>query len=249
MRAKYRGKIEILIGFEGEYIDPSYGPFVEAFARDPRVDFFIGSVHHVNTVPIDFDRAMYEQSRDVTDEKSDKGLFEKYFDEQFEMLKTLKPRVVAHFDLIRLFSDEPDRDWKAVPGVWNKIVRNLGFMKEQDMLLEVNSSALRKGLKEPYPGKSICKVSLTLLNTQHGADHYQEYLRIGGKFTLSDDSHGVAQVGLNFERVQGYLESIGVETLYYFLIEPGWLVASNVLLSLATVALKDLDLRAYPSTL
>jgi hypothetical protein len=38
---------------------------------------------------------------------------------------------------------------------------------------------------------------------------------MGGRFTLSDDSHGVAQVGLNFERVLDYLKSLGVTELYY----------------------------------
>jgi histidinol-phosphatase (PHP family) len=40
-------------------------------------------------------------------------------------------------------------------------------------------------------------------------------LRLGGRLTLSDDSHGVAQVGLNFALVKNYLESLGVENLYY----------------------------------
>ena len=38
---------------------------------------------------------------------------------------------------------------------------------------------------------------------------------MGGKLTLSDDSHGVAQVGLNFKRTINYLREIGVKELYY----------------------------------
>lgn len=40
-------------------------------------------------------------------------------------------------------------------------------------------------------------------------------MKLGGRFTLSDDSHGVAQVGLNFALVTKYLESLGVEDVYY----------------------------------
>jgi histidinol-phosphatase (PHP family) len=127
---------------------------IKALAEDPRVDFFIGSVHHVHGVPIDYDRTMYEQARDETDQK----LFEDYFDAMFAMLKDLRPPVVGHFDLIRLFSDAPNQDLKTWDGVWTKVVRNLNLIIEQGGLLEINSSALRKGLREPYPSRSVCEV-------------------------------------------------------------------------------------------
>lgn len=123
---------------------------------NPAVDFFIGSVHHVHEIPIDFDRTMYEKAREVAG--GEEKLFEDYFDAQAEMLLALNPRVVGHFDLIRLLSDEPNRDLKSMPGVWARVRRNLALIKEQRGLLEINSSALRKGLKEPYPGRAVCEV-------------------------------------------------------------------------------------------
>lgn len=39
---------------------------------------------------------------------------------------------------------------------------------------------------------------------------------MGGKFTLSDDSHGIAQVGTNFVRAIEYLESLGIKEVYTF---------------------------------
>ncbi len=38
---------------------------------------------------------------------------------------------------------------------------------------------------------------------------------MGGKFTLSDDSHGIDHVGLNFHRAIQYLEDLGVEEMCY----------------------------------
>lgn len=157
LRAKYAGQIQILIGFEGEWVRPSYGPVIRCLARDTRVDFFIGSVHHVHGIPIDYDRAMYEQARQVGD-GSDQKLFEDYFDSMFAMLQDVRPRVIAHFDLIRLLSDVPNQDLKTWDSVWAKAVRSLKLIAQQGGLLEVNSSALRKGLDEPYPSRSVCKV-------------------------------------------------------------------------------------------
>ena len=37
---------------------------------------------------------------------------------------------------------------------------------------------------------------------------------MGGKFTFSDDSHGIAQVATNYGRGLDYLESLGVKELW-----------------------------------
>jgi histidinol-phosphatase (PHP family) len=197
LREKYAGQIKILIGFEGEWVRPSYATLMKELASNPLVDYYIGSVHHVHGIPIDYDVTFYRKAREVAG-GSDERLFEDYFDAQFEMLNTLSPKVVGHFDLIRLWSDKPNRDLRDIKGVWEKVVRNLKVIVEQGGLMEVNSSALRKGLEEPYPTRSVC----------------EEFLGMGGLLTLSDDSHGIAQVGTNYERAIGYLESLGVKELY-----------------------------------
>lgn len=43
----------------------------------------------------------------------------------------------------------------------------------------------------------------------------QEFLARNGRFCLSDDSHGVDQVGLNYHRVLDFLGSTGISTLHY----------------------------------
>ena len=197
LRALYASQIKLLIGFEGEWIRPSYGALIADLAANPAVDYFIGSVHHVNGIPIDYDAAFYENARNACGD-NDETLFEAYFDAQFEMLNALQPRVVGHFDLIRLLSAEPDGDLRRWDGVWDRVVRNLRVVREQGGLLEINSSALRKGLKEPYPGRNVC----------------EEFMRIGGRFTLSDDSHGIAQVGTHFMEAFDYLERLGVKELF-----------------------------------
>lgn len=119
----------------------------------------MGSVHHVHTVPIDFDRPLYEKARDKAG-GTDLKLFEHYFDSQFEMLQALKPPVVGHFDLIRLLSDSPNIEMRDHSQIWDQVQRNLEFIQSYHGILEINTSALRKGLKEAYPAVSICRVGL-----------------------------------------------------------------------------------------
>ena len=125
-------------------------------ARYP-VDVVVGSVHHVHTIPIDFSKQMYQQALGKSGGSAEL-LYEAYFDAQYDMLRELKPLVVGHFDLIRLYSDFPDVSFKDFPQTWSKILRNVAFVVDYGGIFELNSAALRKGLTDPYPNLQICKV-------------------------------------------------------------------------------------------
>lgn len=154
----YAPQIHILIAFEAEFIRPSYTPFVQSLASPPCIDYFIGSVHHVHGIPIDYDAATYTRALNASAGASEERLFEDYYDLQHEMLLALKPRIVGHFDLIRLLSEQPGRDVREWKGVWERVKRNLEVVQAQGGWLECNTAALRKGLDDPYPGKVIAEV-------------------------------------------------------------------------------------------
>ncbi|KAI0871565.1 histidinol-phosphatase [Hypoxylon argillaceum] len=234
LQALYAPQISLLIGFEGEWMRPAYESLVGDLATHPAIDYFIGSLHHVNGVPIDYDKDYYARamasvgtltngttSSDSTSAAAGRGpgcengeiadaepreesMYERYYDQQYEMLVALRPRIVGHFDLIRLMSADPDRDVRRWRGVWERIERNLAFVASYGGWLECNSSALRKGLAEPYPCRPIA----------------EKWLSLGGKFTLSDDSHGIAQLGTNYARALDFLSSLEVTTLWTLRREP-----------------------------
>ncbi|KAJ5902737.1 hypothetical protein N7495_003265 [Penicillium taxi] len=198
LRKKYASQIKIIIGFEIDWIRPESKILIDrSLARFP-FEFFVGSIHHMHTVPIDFDRPMYERARELAG-GTDERLFEDYFDYQLDMLQHLKPLVVGHFDLIRLKSDDMEATFTQWPDVWSKILRNLDFITSYGGMLEINGAALRKGMREPYPKAEICK----------------EFLARGGRFCLSDDSHGVEQVSLNFHLVLNFLDTVGISSVHY----------------------------------
>ena len=159
-RGKYAGQIRLLVGFEAEYIRASSLDIVRGLQDLYKFDFFVGSVHHVNAIPIDFDRALYARAlQSVSPAGCEDALFEAYLDAQLEMLAALTPAVVGHFDLIRLMAADPARPLSAyAPAVWDKARRNLRFVKSYNGLLELNSASLRKGWDTPYPGRDVCEV-------------------------------------------------------------------------------------------
>ncbi|KAI1775469.1 histidinol-phosphatase [Hypoxylon cercidicola] len=203
LQAKYASQLHILIGFEGEFPRAGYGALVASLAADPRVDYFVGSLHHIGAVPVDYDGAYY--ARAVAAAGTEEAAHARYYDQQHAMLTALRPRVVGHFDLVRLLSSAPARDVRAEwPAVWARVARNLAVVAAYGGWLECNTSALRKGLAEPYPGRQIA----------------EEWIRLGGKFTLSDDSHGIAQVGTNYARALDFLEGLGVTSLWTLQRDP-----------------------------
>lgn len=129
LREAYEDQFQIFIGFEGEWIRDSTLTDIQGLLNEHTFDLFVGSVHHVHTIPIDMDYGRYHAARDIsggTDEK----LFEGYFDAQFALLQALRPPVIGHFDLIRLRSDDPERSFRTWSGVWEKVMRNLRFIAE-----------------------------------------------------------------------------------------------------------------------
>lgn len=51
-------------------------------------------------------------------------------------------------------------------------------------------------------------------NSQGLTGTSQKWLSLNGKFTLSDDSHGIAQVGTNYGRALDFLSSLNVNTVW-----------------------------------
>lgn len=177
------------------------------------MDYFLGSLHHAAGIPIDYDAAFYAKAVSACG-GAEEGLYASYYDGQMEMLTSLEPKVVGHFDLVRLMSAEPGRKLEGWGGgkVWEKVKRNLEFVASYGGLLECNTSALRKGLDEPYPCREVA----------------EEWLRLGGRFTMSDDSHGIAQVATNYHRGIDFLESLGVGEVWTLERAGGDLVEKKV---------------------
>lgn len=166
-----------------------------AWAGRGAVDYLVGSVHHVHTTPIDFDRPTFEKA--VGSAGSYPALTAAYLDAQYEMLRTLRPEVVGHLDLIRLYTPRASFD-----GVWEKLERNIRYAVAYGALIEINASSVRKGWATPYPGEEILRL----------------ILQLGGRVCLSDDSHGLGQVGLNYGPARTYL--LEHEAVIWYLSRP-----------------------------
>ncbi|POY74535.1 hypothetical protein BMF94_2295 [Rhodotorula taiwanensis] len=203
LKKLYADRIQLLVGLETEYIDDAGLDKLDQLIRrhGNSIDYLVGSVHHCDTVPIDFDKDLFDsclaRQAGPTEQDRFSTLFCTYFDNQYKILTRLEPEVVGHFDLCRLYY--PDVDFKQMPEVWRRIERNIDYAIGYGALFEVNASAFRKGWNTAYPASDI----------------FRTIKRKGGRFTLSDDSHGPLAVGLHYDRAYIYLEQEQLESLWY----------------------------------
>ncbi|EGV63163.1 histidinol-phosphatase [Yamadazyma tenuis] len=222
LQLEYKDKMMILVGFEVEGADLDH--IEHAVKLKSRFDMIVGSVHHALGEPIDFDEDLWRKARDHTDSKTSRELYKRYYEMQHTMIDKLKPDVVGHFDLISLFQPQDDvdpttgknvmnidmeTDW---PEVWAQIVKNIELAASYGGLFELNSAAIRKGWATPYPKPVIAHAIL---------DH-------GGRFCLSDDSHGMKQIGLNYHKVLEYVKELQLKEVYYLVREDHHTVVCSI---------------------
>jgi histidinol-phosphatase (PHP family) len=192
LKKKYETSIHIAVGFETEFYSGAL-PFIQGLMSRFQPDYLVGSVHHVNDINFDFDREHYSLATKAAGGLD--ALYGRYFDIQLDMITSLQPAVVGHFDLIRLFDlDYPSRLEK--PEIKQKILRNLEAIAKLDLILDLNVRALYKGATEPY-------ISQPILNKAY---------QLGIAVVPGDDSHGVHTVGYGIKEGSELLSTMGFDT-------------------------------------
>ncbi|AOA61805.1 Histidinol-phosphatase (HolPase) [Komagataella phaffii CBS 7435] len=165
------------------------------------VDLIVGSIHHLDSIPIDIDRANWLKAKDATTSNgSIRDFYFLYFKTQQLMIQKLRPEVIGHFDLIRFYNEDGDQlfQWPEVVAL---IEENIDLINSYDGLIELNSAAIRKGWPSPYPKSDVINFIFSR----------------GGKFCFSDDAHSVGQVGLNYMKMLEFVEqSTEIDKIWYY---------------------------------
>ncbi|KAH7329740.1 Polymerase/histidinol phosphatase-like protein [Rhizoctonia solani] len=203
LKSLYADQITLLVGLETEYITTNDLDRLEILLErhGDRIEYVVGSVHHCNGIPIDFDKptfdnavASFSHSETVQIENLHPGeaqlaFLNEYLDAQLRLMERIHPEVIGHFDLCRLYT--PDLSLKPV---WERVERNVRYAVGYGAAFELNAAAFRKGWNSAYPGREIVELIQSL----------------DGTFVLSDDSHGPATVGLNYDKLEAYIEQANI---------------------------------------
>ena len=177
-RERYREQIDIRLGYEVDWL-PGH---MDTRVLGANVDFLIGSVHFINKWSFDNPEFIGGWKNRNVDE-----IWQAYFEAIAEMARSGKFDIVGHLDLIKVFKYLPQKDVRLLAK------EALRMIKVSGMVLEVNTSGLRKPVQEIYPSKTLL----------------QEAYALDIPITFGSDAHKVAQVGAGLEEAYALAKSIG----------------------------------------
>jgi len=147
VRQKYAEKIEILLGYEVDYLKGH----MDKRILNADVDYLIGSVHFIEGWGFDNPEFIGKW-----DEQSIDEVWQKYFDTIEEMADSKLFDIVGHLDLIKVFKFMPKGDINAMAQ------NALNAIKKSGMVLELNVAGFRKPIGEAYPSLSLLKQAFEL---------------------------------------------------------------------------------------
>ena len=191
VRASFEDEFAVLAGIElGNPHD--FPDLVSVFLEAWPFDLVIGSVHWLDNMP-GWQPEIFEQGLAAT--------YRRYFEEVIVMVENAEFDVLGHLDLVRrdsweLFHQalelEPYRE--AIDHVLRRVI-------DHGKGIEVNTSALRKGLSEPVPGLDILR----------------RYRELGGEILVfGSDGHRPEHVGYAFDVARDLALAAGFRRIAHF---------------------------------
>ncbi|RLA68008.1 MAG: histidinol phosphate phosphatase [Epsilonproteobacteria bacterium] len=144
---KYKNDIEILIGYEVDWLQGH----MDKQVLNAKVDYLIGSVHFIDKWSFDNPEFIGGWKNKNIDD-----IWKAYFEATEAMVNSGKFDIVGHLDLIKVFKYMPKQDVRILAK------DTLKAIKQSNMTLEVNTSGLRKPVAELYPSRALLEVAYAL---------------------------------------------------------------------------------------
>ena len=179
--------IDILFGMEVDWV-PGRMDEVEDFLSNTKYDYLLGSIHYVDALP--FDHPDHYKSWD--NEEGIEYVWTRYFDLMYDFVSWGKFDILAHLDLPKKFSMHP----KCMKKVYEKVERVFLLAGKKNVMMELNTSGLRKHVKEIFPSKKILEMAYS-----HDV-----------KIVFGSDAHTPDDVGKDFDLASNLAKSVGYKS-------------------------------------
>jgi len=185
-RAAHASELKIKIGIEADYMEGQTEKIGKLISGYP-YDFVIGSVHFIKKWAFDDPREMEKWKNANVDE-----IYQRYYDLLKQAAAAGIYDIMGHVDLVKKFGHRSSEDLTP-------LVEEAGeAFKKAGVSVEINTSGLRKPVKEIYPTLEILKI----------------YRRHSVPLVFSSDAHAPGDVGADFgpaeelARAAGYKEYV-----------------------------------------
>jgi histidinol-phosphatase (PHP family) len=177
-KEKYKDDIDILLGYEVDWLQGH----MDTNVLNAEVDYLIGSVHFIDKWSFDNPEFIGGWKNKNIDD-----IWEAYFEATQAMAKSGKFDIVGHLDLIKVFKFMPTQDVRLLA---KDVLKSI---KTSNMVMEINTSGLRKPIGEMYPSRALL----------------EEAYALDIPITFSSDAHAVEQIGAGYELATALAKDIG----------------------------------------
>ena len=181
LREKYRDRITVKFALEGDFF-PGTEHWVREFNSQREFDYIIGSVHYLGEWGFDNPTFVHKYEERNVDE-----VYDQYYDHIKRSAAAKLFDIIGHCDLVKKFGHRPSKNMEEVLREVFKVVKSV------DMAVEVNTSGLRKPVKEVYPSEQILRI----------LHEYKIPLALGS------DAHSPDEIGRDFDVAKQLIEKYG----------------------------------------
>ena len=181
VRREFAGSLRVKIAIEADYI-PGYEDKTKAILDDYPYDYVIGSVHFIKDWGFD-DPAQ----RDRWNASDVNQVYRDYFQLLRQCAQTGMYDIMGHVDLVKKFGHRATEDMRE------EVEKTAQVFKECGVAVEINSSGLRKPVKEMYPALG----------------HLRIYCAAGVPLTFGSDAHDPSDVGRDFGKAMTMARKAG----------------------------------------
>ncbi|HUK82458.1 MAG TPA: histidinol-phosphatase [Verrucomicrobiae bacterium] len=188
LRFQYRGKIDVLLGLEMDYVEGLETYCEQQIAQHPW-DYVIGSIHY-----LDPECRIGSWPRNFAGTAAE--LLVRYLELMRRLTRSGLCDIIAHLDV-------PKRAGYRAEEFADELSATLQEIKRADICIEINTSGFRHPeLPQPQPYPSLPIV--------------EQVLALDIPLTVNSDAHAPEQVGLEFDRIERWLLQKGCKQLARF---------------------------------
>ena len=180
--------VTVLLGLEVDWLEDEV-PYIRDMIAAHEYDYLIAGIHFLGRWG--FDATACDWEKLGREERF--HLYARYYRTMKAMAETKMFNIVAHPDLIKIFSVDDFHRWLDLPGSMDLVGDALTAVRDAGMAMEISSAGLRKPCREIYPGPKILKLAREL----------------DLPITFASDSHATEQVAWNFDTLARYAAAEG----------------------------------------
>ncbi len=181
-------EISIKLGIEADYVPGNESYLREILASYP-FDYVIGSVHYIGTWAFD-----HPDERDRWKNSDIDAVYKNYFGLLRKSARSGLFDIVGHSDLVKKFGYRSEADLS------NELNDTAQVFAKCDVAVEINTSGLRKRVREIYPSQAILTI-------------YQKY---NIPIVFGSDAHAPEDVGRDFDKAISLARECGYKSYVTF---------------------------------